>query len=281
VLGRAGEPGDFSDVSLSPDGAHVAYSQSASGGNRQIKVLDFARGTSTLLTFTSEGARAPVWSADGKQILYGSVRGNGLYVTESNGSGHITPVVRDGGNKTPTDWSRDGGYIVCTEVSITGRDILAYSDPLGARMTRIPVAAGPAIETQGQLSPDGKWLAYASNEAGRYEVYVRAFPADDHGAGKVLISSGGGVQPRWRKDGRELFYLSGVRKLMAVDVKTEPVFQAGPPHRLFDTLATPSTITLTYAVTNDGNRFLIDEPAAGVGITPATVVLNWEEALKK
>jgi serine/threonine protein kinase len=281
VVARAGEPGDFADLSLSPDDAHAAYSQTAAGGNRQIKVLDFARGTSTLLTFTAEGARSPVWSHDGKQIAYGSVRGNGLYVTESNGSGHVTSVAREGGSKIATDWSRDGRYIVCTEVSITGLDILAYSNPLDTPATRIPVADAPAIETQGQLSPDGKWLAYASNEAGRYEVYVRAFPADDHGTGKVLISSAGGVQPRWRGNGRELFYLSLDRKLMAVEVKTEPAFQAGTPHRLFDTLAAPSNTGLTYAVTRDGNRFLIGEPATGASITPATVVLNWEEALKK
>jgi Tol biopolymer transport system component len=281
VVGRAGEPGDFQDVSLSPDGARAAYSQAASGGNRQIKVLDFARGTSTLLTSTPEGARSPVWSRDGKQILYASIRGNGLYVTESNGSGRVTPLAREGGNKLPTDWSRDGRHIVCTEASATGLDILAYSDPLGASGTRIPIAVAPAIETQGQLSPDGKWIAYASNAGGRYEVYVQPFPSDSNGAGRLLISSAGGVQPRWRGDGRELFYLATDRKLMAIDIKTEPTFEAGAPHRLFDTLVAPANTVLTYAVTNDGKRFLLVEPAAGEAVSPATVVLNWQQMLKK
>src|SRR5262249_51067036 len=138
LLNRVGEPGDYQDPSLSPDSSRVAYSQTAAGRNRQVKVFNLARGTNTMLTSTVEGARSPDWSPDWKHIVYASIRGNGLNVTESNGSGHESALSRDGGNKISTGWSRDGRYIICTETSASGLDVFAFSDPLGASAKRIP-----------------------------------------------------------------------------------------------------------------------------------------------
>jgi hypothetical protein len=142
-------------------------------------------------------------------------------------------------------------------------------------------------ERQGQFSPDGRWIAYTSNESGpdQYQVYVQSFPA---GAGKFQVSTGaGGTQPRWRRDGKEIFYIAADGKIMAVDVKTAPKFEAGAPKALFDprmAIGGPAYTYFRYDVTADGKRFLVNSVAGAPessASTPITVVLNWQAALKR
>ena len=137
-------------------------------------------------------------------------------------------------------------------------------------------------ERNGRFSPHGKWVAYDSNESGRYEVYVREFlPGQPASGGKWPVSTGGGVAPRWRGDAKELFYLAPDRKLMAVEVKAGTRFEAEIPRPLFQTRVFTDAPAASYAVTGDGQRFLILSEAEGEAGDPATVVLNWPAALNK
>jgi len=189
--------------------------------------------------------------------------------------------------KFPTDWSRDGRFLLYSDNGErTARDLWVLPEP-GASGDRkpTPFLQTPFSESQGQFSPDGRWVAYSSDESGRYEVYVRPFPP---GAGKWNISIGGGEFPRWRRDGKELFYLSPERKIMAVEVKAgsgaQPVFKAAVPQALFEARVpsvSPGFNQFTYAVAADGKRFLVNTVVGDTTEMPLTVVVNWLAAVKK
>jgi Tol biopolymer transport system component len=284
-LGHVGEPSDYQDVALSPDSTRVAHTL-PSHSDRQVWILDIARSIPTLLTFTTGVANSPTWSADGKRIAFSLIQGvqTGLYIQDASNSGTEQPAFRSPSIKYLSDWSRDGRFLLYTETSAaSGMDIWALADParIGASKP-IAFANTKKNETQGQFSPDTHWVAYASDESGRYEVYVRPFPPGEGRESKWKVSSVGGLQPRWRGDGKELFYLAPDRNLMAVDIQTEPTFQHGAPHALFETPVYGTFPTrFRYDVTREGKRFLMVVPAAGVAAAPATVMLNWQEALRK
>jgi protease II len=148
--------------------------------------------------------------------------------------------------------------------------------PLFGDRKPIPFLQTEFNEGQGQFSPDGRWMAYASDESGRREVYVQTFPAS---GGKWQISADGGAYPRWRRDGKELFYIAAGQKLMAVVVQTDPTFQAGRPQALFEPRFFQPIIP--YTVSTDGQRFLVNTPIEEDNSSPVTVVLNWTAELKK
>ena len=263
--------------------SRVVHSRSTNGG-AEIWVLDIARSIPSRLTLDTSGSRSPVWSPDGKYVAYASLGNPGRLVVKPAGSigRNVCSLSLDFG-KYANHWSRDGRFLIFTQhFDQGGTDMYALADPLSPGEHKpIPVVVTEFGETQGQISPDGRWIAYSANESGRYDIYVRPFPPDDARTDKWIVSSNGGVQPRWRADGKELFYFSPDRKLMAVDIKTEPLFEAGAPHLLFETpLFLPSQLLFRYDVTPDGKRFLIILPATGVASSPATVVQNWESALK-
>ncbi len=225
------------------------------------------------------GTRGRSWSPDGQRIVFFSSRAGqyDLYRKDAGGAGQDEQLLASRLSKFPTDWSRDGRFLLYTESgSKNGFDLWTLTGPGGRDPKPVPFLQTPFDETQGQFSPDGLWIAYASDESGRYEVYVRPFPP---GAGKWKISIRGGQCPRWRHDGKELFYLSPERKLMAAPVKaSQPSFEAAAPQELFDTRIpsfNPGFNQFPYAVSADGKRFLVHTSLGDAAETPLTVVVNW------
>jgi Tol biopolymer transport system component len=287
-VGNAGGSDDYGDIAVAPDASRVVYSRmvgAVGAGTPDLWVLDIARGIQSRLTVQPDGARAPVWSRDGKYVAYTNVRGPGKLIVKAPGSAMAERVLfRSASGKFVTDWSRDGRFLVYTDVSTkTAADVYAIADPLTTADPKpIPVVVTEFNDAQGQISPDGHWLAYSSNEAGRYDIYVRPFPPDESRREKWVVSSAGGLQPRWRADGKELFYFSPDRRFMAVDIHAGNGFQAGTPRPLFESpLFAVSATLFRYDVSPDGKRFLLILPTAGAAAAPVTVVLNWESALKR
>ena len=287
-LGHAEQPGTYSytDFALSPDGKRLAASKidPRAGGETGIWLLDLLRGMSARFTFDQAPDSAPVWSPDGSRVAFAAFRagGNGIYQKTTNGAGKEQALVSvTGDEKFPNDWSRDGRFLLYTQ-----RDPQTHADlwvlpvagdgtPSGAAT---PFANTAFNEEQGRFSPDTRWIAYASDESGKSEIYVQPFPVPPNGGSKTPISRDGGSQPRWRRDGKELFYSSPDGKLMAVDVTEGPIFKASTPRTLFHLPVAQighnesGLQVLGWDVAPDGKRFLID--TATTSSEPVTVVLN-------
>jgi dipeptidyl aminopeptidase/acylaminoacyl peptidase len=269
-IGFVGEP------ALSPDETHLAYSVADPSTRRtDIWVADVARGTSSRLTFDAADELSPLWSPDGARIAYTlhtSGTTGAIYERPSNGSG--TPVLRARGaaDILSDDWSRDGRYLLYEDFhSATRRDLFALDLVTGQS---IPVVASFGGDYEGKFSPDAKYVAYASNESGRAEVYVQTFPPT---GGKWQISNAGGVQPVWSRNGREILYLDLTGKLAAAAVTTEGArFEAGIPQTLFAAPIPGSGDDFRhYTATRDGQRFVFDPATRQAEPTPITVVTNW------
>ena len=228
-------------------------------------------------------SNAQCWSPDGARVVFSSLRNGGisnLFVRPSSGATDEQPLLVTPQRKESLDWSRDGRFLLYSNLDPQTRwDLWVLPlTPTGAPDARkpFPVVRTNFDETEGQFSPDGHWIAYTSNESGRNEIYVRPFPED---GGKSQISAAGGSQPRWRADGKELFYVAQDDRLMAVPMRVTPdgrAVDAGAPVALF------SKRPGTYAVARDG-RFLmfVNAGATAADVPPLTVVLNWDAGLNK
>jgi Tol biopolymer transport system component len=248
----------------------------------QIWILDLARGTENRVTFLPEGARSPVWSPDGRHLAFSSMTGNGVFVQETSEHGKVEQIVEHEA-AIADSWSADGRFLLFTQ-DTNQLDILAIPDPLRKeRGSPIKVAATEFNEMHAQVAPDSHWVAYDSDEMGRPEIYVRSFPPGDGKDGKWVVSTNGGAQPRWRADGKELYYVAPGNTIMAVDVTTSPTFRSATPHALFSSsgLVAGDSRRFHYDVTGDGKRFLMIAPVEGGTPEAATVVLNWDDSLKK
>ena len=281
-------------IQLSPDGKRAAVEQTDNMQNRDIWIVDIVRRASTRFTFESANDRQPVWSPDGSQLIFSSDRESigsfQLYRKASNGSGAEESLLKTVRGFYGMSWAPDGRHLLYesndakTQFDLWVLPIAAG----GAPGTPFPYLQTPAAERQGQFSPDGRWIVYTSDESapGQFQIYVQSFPA---GAGKFQISTGsGGTQPRWRRDGKEIFFASADAKLMAAEVRTTPRFESGTPKALFDPRWIPAAgggaTAFRYDVSPDGNRFLVVTPATGLetnGSTPITVVLNWTAAVRR
>jgi Tol biopolymer transport system component len=281
-VGQVAEPGDYGPPKISPNGTRAAVAKSGPDGVSANLWILGAPGNATQFTSTPNHEGSPVWSPDGSRIAFFS-NAEGvydIYVKPVSGEGRAEVFFKSTLPKYPTDWSRDGRYILFGVVAPNTRsDVWAMTT---ADRKAAPILDTINSESYAALSPDGKWLAFQSDESGRTEVYVQAFEGAVSGTTKRwLISSGGGGLPRWRADGAEMFYITSGGRMMAVDL--HPVggeFQFEPAHMLFQTRPIPGTWNL-YDVSPDGQRFLLNLPLEWSSAAPITVVTNWTEKLKQ
>ena len=268
---------------LSPDEKRfIADRLDPQTSTSDLWLYDVSGGNAQRFTFDPANDFNPVWSPDGSRIVWASNRDGGisnLYQKAASGAGEETLLLKSDYPKFPTDWSRDGRFIIYHQIDPkTKRDVWVLPVTGSGEAKPFPVLRTEANETAGTLSPDGRWLAYASDESGRYEVYVQSFPG---GGGKRQVSTGGGIGPRWRRDGQELFYYAGDGKLMAAPVRSGESFEVGAAVSLFEFRAGTPQLFAPYAVTADGQRFLINAVVETEPNAPLTVVVNWAAGVKK
>ena len=260
---------------VSPDGKRVATG--VEDADSQIWLYDLSRDTLSRLTFEGGANVDPLWTPDGKRVVFkGS--GNRLFWQPADGSGAAEALTKSelSGNNVPGSWTPDGQVLVFMEINPnTGYDI--YTLSLKDSKPQ-PFVRTPSIETAPRFSPDGHFIAYASDESGRLEIYVRPYPGP---GGKWQVSTEGGSEPVWNPKGRELFYRTG-EKMMAVDVTAEGTFSAGKPKVLFEGSYVPTPRSFPdYDVSPDGQRFLMLKATEQAAPAQINVVLNWFEELKQ
>ena len=268
------------NIELSHDGSRVALDRTVNG-NTDIWIIDTVSSIATRFTFLASAETVLLWSPDGRRVIFRS-RPAGvfdLYEKGASGSESEKLLLQTTAVKMPLDWSPDGRFVLYyTTDNRTGRDIWAL--PMdGAQRTPIQVVRTEFEEVHGQFSPDGRWVVYASNQSGRFEIYAQRFPES---GGTRQLSTEGGVQPRWRRDGRELFYIAPDGSLMAVPITISPDGQtltSGAAVGLFDSQIaggiTPAGNKHQYAVAPDGQRFLINQMTDNGMGAPITVAINW------
>ena len=280
TLGTVGQPDVYATPALSPDGAKLAVSVGQQP-SADIWAYDLKRGTSSRLTFNTAYDVNPVWSPDGSQIYFSSTRSPawGIFKKAADGLGNTEPVLDSGKqDKSLNDVSRDGRYAIYDTVQSGPLQLWAF--PLTGSGQPFAYVQGSFDHRSGQFSPNGHYLAYASNETGRFEVYVQTFPQH---TGRWEISTAGGEEPMWRSDGKELYYLAPDDSLMAVDVNTSSTaFEAGTPKELFKAPLVPLSYWRNlYVPSADGQRFLMITPSSQAKPEPITMVVNWQEMLKQ
>ena len=288
-LGVASEPRFYRAVTLSPDSTLAALTlqntaSQADASSVNIWLLDFSRGGSgTRFTFGGIIGRA-VWSPDGNRIVFTSRGGSAadLYEKPVNGSRDEEVLLKSAEDKVPTSWSRNGFLLYTVSDSKRKGDIWVL--PLAGDKKPIPFLQTTFNEKEAQFSPDGNWVAYVSDKSGRDEVYVRAFTHPTSSGVPIAgaewpVSTAGGLQPKWRNDGKELYYRANDGKLMTVDVTLSPAFRAGTPAALFQSPQASNGVI--WDATSDGKRFLFAAQLEQNAPAPFTMVLNWQTGLKK
>jgi Tol biopolymer transport system component len=283
IVGTPTTPNVYRSPRLSPDEKSVALAMIGKGQGPDIWLLELTRGALSRVTSAAANDWFPVWASDGGRIFFASTRSGAstLFQKTPGAAGddeQVTETTISG--RYPTDVSGDGRFVAVHQVtSDDGYDIAVVQ--LSKAATPSPWLASPFSEIQARFSPNSRWMAYASDESGRFEVYVRPFPA---AAGQWPISVNGGMQPEWRGDGKELFYISADGKLMAVDVTTDAAsFTASVPRALFDVDVPEATAPYPtdYAVSADGQRFLVNTVVDQPERPSLTVILNWAAQLGK
>jgi hypothetical protein len=276
-LALVGERGNYSGLELAPDETRASLAvMDAARRTRDIWLFDMARAVRTRFTFEPGEERSAIWSPGGDRLVFNSQRTGverDLFLKASNGSGAESTVLADGSSKDPMSWSPDGRVLLYRVSSRNRSDI--WVQPLDGSKP-YPFLATEFDENYGGFSPDGRWVAYSSDESGRLEVYVASFPGP---GGKWQVSTAGGAMPRWRRDGRELFYLAPDNTVMSVGVDGRSSgFQIDEAVPLFRA-PLPPQVGYQYAVSADGQRFLLNTAAEAAA--PVAVVYGWTALLKK
>ncbi len=279
-LNNVGTPGILFDFALSPDEKRVAFRRAdTQTRNEDLWMLDLLRGTESRFTFRPTRDDDPVWSPNGGTILFDSnPEGvSNLHQKVASGAGSEELLLKSTSADYPADWSADGRHILFgREDPKTGSDLWIL--PLTGDKKPFPFANTEATEFTGQFSPDARWVVYSSDESGKFEVYVQAFPST---SGKWQVSIGGGAAPTWSKDGKEIFYLAPDKRLMAVDVKTVGgSLEQGIPKPLFATDVDQYSLPNRYDASKDGKRFLVNNGVETTGTKPIAIVLNWTADIK-
>ena len=281
-LEGVGEPAEYSTFRLSLDGGRIVTALDRPGST-DIWLLEVERGVAGKLTSNPGLSTFPIWSPDGKTILFSSGAPRNLYRKESSGVENEQRFSRSLYNQYATDWSRDGSWVLYWELNPnTQRDLWVLPATPGSKpapdATPKPYLRTPSNEQWGRFSPDARWVAYQSDETGPWEVYIQAFP-EPHGA--TRISTGGGKYPQWDADARGLFYISLDNKLMAVSLKMgADTVQPSAPLELFPLPAVDDGWS-PYDTTADGRRFLVRATPEHGASQPLTVIVNWPALLKE
>ncbi|MGH9605684.1 MAG: protein kinase domain-containing protein [Terracidiphilus sp.] len=282
-LAEVGEPGPF-DLSLSPDGKQLAYVLQRQTGakNDDIWLMDLQRNVQTRFTFGPSDNKLAVWSPDGASIAYSCSPQSryDLCVASTSGTGVPQMLSKSDADEYPTDWSRDGRYIAVTFSDRNGQTNSGlWVLPLFGSRKPFPYLQSRFNKSDAVFSPDGRWLAYSSDESGSLEVYLSPFPS---GNGKWQVSRNGGDQPEWNREGSALYYLAPGGKMMEASVKENgAAVVVSEPRELFQaTRAATSLGARSYCVSKDGKRFLVAE-APQIEASPLTLVTNWTTDLKK
>ena len=286
MVGRVGDPGRFGTIALAPDGERVATSMpDPQTGRPDIWVFDLVNGGSNRLTFNPGIDQQPLWSRDGNRITFAS-RGEdgwGLYQKAANGAGDDDLLLKAEQATNVTDWSKDGRFLIY-HTARNPRDLLIL--PLAGDRKPIPFLQTPADEYGARFSPDGKWILYGSNESGSNEIYVRPFNAAGSGrepiSGQWMVSKGSVGMPRWRADGKEIYYMATDGTIMAAEVIPDAAFRLGPTRALFQV---PSIFLRAYTnpgasadVSPDGKRFLFAMPVLEGTGEQFNIALGWADA---
>jgi Tol biopolymer transport system component len=276
-LETVGEPGPYGQIALSPDERRVALEMPGDEG-LDLWVMDVARGVASRVTTDPADEGNPVWSPDGRELVYqkNATGGIDLFRKGLGRGASAEPLLESPGNDFPEDWSRDGRTLFYIIGAADGQAVWAL--PLADDGPPELVLKTGFRVAEPRLSPDGRWLAYISDESGRFEVYVEPFRRPGE---RVRVSVDGGGQPKWRNDGKELFFRPLGGPLMAVEVKDERErLEVGRPTELFDVGVTATATGTDYAVSSDGQRFLVKVPADEGSRTRIHVVTNWTSLLE-
>jgi len=276
-LGSLGVPVDQANPHISPDGKKVAVDiTDPRSGNIDVWAYDSAGGIATRLTSHPGIDAGAIWSPDGNRVAFTSVREGhvDLFQRSSGGGGSEEPILHSERTKNPSDWSPDGRLVLFRTFDAQS-NLELWVVPVGGEGQPMPFIKATYGVSNGQFSPDGRYVAYASNESGRWEIYVAPFPGP---GGNWKLSSAGGSEPKWRRDGRELFYIAPDGVLMAVAVREGEAFDADAPRPLFPLRRREpiSAVDLfSYDVAPDGQRFLVNTDVGDSTTLPLTIVLNW------
>lgn len=274
--GPIGPPGTWAEVDLSPDEKSIIVSNGTqTGEGYDIWQIDLQRGTTTRLTSGPDSKVTPVWAPDGSHFAYASFPEGAFYQSELGKLETNKMFQIPGTFALLQQWTSDGRYILLDMMDLKTMKLDIWAMPLFGDRKAFPYLKTDFNEQSPQLSPDGRWLAYVSDESGPMEVYVQNFPPS---GAKRRISINGGMSPTWRGDGKELFYVAPDNKIMSVDCKTEPTFEASLPKALFRARMPPLIEARNhYVVTSDGQRFLVNTISEKSTSSTIVVVLNWNE----